>query len=87
MGERPAKGILMVAISQRMSAKLYMSAALLSMSSGLCCRAGKTEGNNEPYATGLHCILAVYITYVFNIQKTIIRAAFGRGALSPLGDV
>lgn len=42
MGERPEKGILLVAISHRMTAKLYMSAALLSMSSGRCCRAGET---------------------------------------------
>ena len=39
IGERPTNGILLVAISQRMTAKLYMSAALLSMSSGRCCSA------------------------------------------------
>ena len=41
IGERPAKGILLVAISHRMTAKLYMSAALLSMSSGRCWRAAQ----------------------------------------------
>ena len=47
MGESPAKGILLVAISHRMTAKLYMSAALLSMSSGRCCRAVNNNNNNN----------------------------------------
>ena len=38
MGERPAKGTLPVATSHRMTAKLYMSAALLSTSEGRCWR-------------------------------------------------
>ena len=41
MGESPAKGTFPVASSQRMTAKLYMSAVRLSMSSGRCCRTGK----------------------------------------------
>lgn len=49
MGESPEKGTLLVAISHRMTAKLYMSAALLSMSSGLCCRAGETRGAWRPH--------------------------------------
>ena len=43
IGERPAKGTFPVAISQRMTAKLYMSAALLSTSEGRCCRSRETK--------------------------------------------
>jgi hypothetical protein len=42
IGERPWNGILPVAISHRMMAKLYMSHALLSMSSGLCPRTAES---------------------------------------------
>ena len=77
MGERPAKGILMVAISHRMRAKLYISAALLSMSSGLCCRAGETKRKSEPYGTGLQHVLATY-----NI-KTQSRSHLGGGFCLP----
>ena len=53
MGESPAKGILLVAISQRMRAKLYMSAAFLSISSGLCCRAERErEGGRKRWREG-----------------------------------
>ena len=52
MGARPPKGTLLVAISHRMTAKLYMSAALLSMSSGRCCRAMDTNQTTVCGITG-----------------------------------